>query len=250
MGPLEPTSSIPLYIQLVDLLREKIQSKQLAPGEKLPSERELCDIYDVSRITVRNAISRAENEGLVERIQGMGTFVAAPKYKQSLSEVKSFAATMIESGMVASTEVIKAESTSADFGLARILNQPVGSPVRFLHLRGMGDKTPRVAYESYLTADLGTYVTQQALTLARSGEAFSTLDIYRDSQEYAVTRMEQTFEATIASEAIAELLQVEQGWPIFRVESVMYNGEEPLEYRISHYRGDQYKFALERSIAS
>src|SRR5699024_586858 len=97
MSRIDPTSSTPLYTQLVEVLRDKIQSKELVPGGKLPSERELCEIYDVSRITVRNAISRAENEGLVERIQGMGTFVATTKYKQSLSEVKSFAATMIES---------------------------------------------------------------------------------------------------------------------------------------------------------
>lgn len=249
MSRIDPTSSIPLYTQLVEALRDKIQSKVLVPGGKLPSERELCEIYDVSRITVRNAISRAENEGLVERIQGIGTFVATKKYKQSLSEVKSFAATMIESGLVASTEVITAESISPDFGLARILNLGVGSPVRYLHLRGMGDKTPRAAYESHFPEELGLYVTEQAQELATLGKAFTTLDIYRASEQHSVTRMEQTFEAITADAEVAQLLDVDEGWPIFRVESVIYEDQVPLEYRIANYRGDQYKFALERSIS-
>ncbi|OAV62087.1 GntR family transcriptional regulator [Enteractinococcus helveticum] len=248
MDQVDPSSSVPLYLQLVAILRDKIQSADLRPGAKLPSERELCDMYDISRITVRNAISRAENEGLVERIQGMGTFVSAPKYKQSLSEVKSFAATMIESGMVASTEVVTADSVFPDFGLARILNQAVDSPVRYLHLRGMGNETPRVSYESYFPEKRGITITNRAQELAKSGEAFTTLDLYRDSDEHSVTRMEQTFEATTANAEIAQRLAVDEGWPIFRIESVMYEGQDPIEYRIAHYRGDQYKFALERSL--
>src|SRR5699024_5517878 len=192
--------------------------------------------------------SRAENEGLVERVQGMGTFVSAPKYKQSLSEVKSFAATMVESGLVATTEVIAAESVFPDFGLARILHQQVGSPIRYLHLRGMGDQTPRVVYESYFPEDPGVHITKRAQKLAAAGEAFTTLDIYQSSDEHFITRLEQTFEATTANAELARLLDVDEGWPIFRVESVMYQNQDPIEYRIAHYRGDQYKFALERTV--
>lgn len=248
MGRVDPSNSVPLYVQIVEILREKIRTKELTPGAKLPSERELCAMYNISRITVRNAISQAQNEGLVERIQGIGTFVAIPKYKQSLSEVKSFAATMVESGLVATTEVLRAESIFPDFGLARVLNLAVGSPVRHLRLRGMGNDTPRVVYDSYFPEELGLVITEEAQKLASSGKAFSTLDTYYASDKFTVTRMEQTFEATTADAESADLLQVAEGWPIFHVESVIYEGQEPLEYRIARYRGDQYKFSLERSI--
>lgn len=248
MGRIDPDSSVPLYMQLVEILREKVATQELGSGAKLPSERELCEIYDVSRITVRNAITHAESEGLVERVHGMGTFLAPPKYKQSLSEVKSFAATMIESGMVASTEVLSEEGIFSDIGVARILGLSLGSPVRYLQLRGMGDETPRVVYESYFSDQLGLEITEQAKTLASQGKAFSTLDIYHETDRGPVTRMEQTFEATTADEKLAELLQIDEGWPVFHVESILYRGQEPLEYRIARYRGDQYRFSLERSI--
>lgn len=248
MGRVDPTNGVPLYAQLVGILRDKLETNELTPGSKLPSERELCEIYDISRITVRHAISQAEAEGLVERVHGMGTFVASPKYEQSLSEVKSFAATMIESGLVASTEVLQATSIFSDFGLARVLNLSLGSPVRLLSLRGMGNEKPRVIYDSYFAEDLGLQITERAQNLSETNIAFSTLDIHRNRSPERVTRMEQTFEATTADTETAKLLQIDEGWPIFHVESIIYGGEEPLEYRVARYRGDQYKFALERSI--
>jgi GntR family transcriptional regulator len=63
-----------------------------------------------------------------------------------------------------------------------------------------------------------------------------------------VTRLEQTFEAVAADAEIAKLLQVDEGWPIFQVETVMFRDRTPIEYRLARYRGDHYKFALERSL--
>lgn len=248
MGPIDPLSSIPLYVQLVELLRSKIASDELSPGTKLPSERELCAIHDVSRITVRHAISQAESQGLVERIRGMGTFVTTPKYMQSLSEVKSFAATMLESGLAASTEILEAETIVSDFSLARVLNVSVGAPLQVLRLSGMGNETPRVLYDSYFPFELGALAAREAQRLVESGQAFSTLDLYRHIESHTPTRMEQTFEATAANKETADLLRLPEGEPVLRVESVIHGDQEPLEYRIARYRGDQYKFALERSI--
>lgn len=248
MQRMNPDHSTPLYVQLVQKLREKILAGDLEPGEKLPSERALCEIYDVSRITVRHAISEAEKEGLVKRLQGMGTFVRAPKYQQSLSEVKSFAATMLESGLTASTEVLTAQQVFSDFGLAGVLQLPVGSTIQFLRLRGTGNDMPRVVYDSYIAEPLGSQVTSEARQRSADDKAFSTLDIYRESETGPVTRLEQTFEAVAADTEIAQLLQVDEGWPIFQVETVMFRDRSPIEYRLARYRGDHYKFALERSL--
>jgi DNA-binding GntR family transcriptional regulator len=68
---------IPLYYQLENLLREKIVSGELEPGDKLPTELELIEQYGVSRITVRQALQALADEGLIERKQGRGTVVTA-----------------------------------------------------------------------------------------------------------------------------------------------------------------------------
>ena len=235
-------------MQLLRTFRKQIASNELNPGDKLPSERELCEIFDVSRITVRRAISEAESEGLIERVPGLGAFVATPTYQQSLREVKSFAATMVESGLVASTEVLFTKNMFSDFSLAKVLNLSPGSPVRFLRLRGVGNAIPRVVYDSYFAEEFGAKMAGKAHDLAADEKAFTTLDLYRGDGRSDTIRLEQTFEAILADTELSEMLQVKQGWPIFQVESVIYSVDQPLEYRVARYRGDQYKFALERSI--
>jgi len=89
---------VPLYIQLKDLIQEKIESGVYAEGTAIPSERELCNMYEVSRITVRQAIERAVSEGLLVRRPGKGTYVSARKIHQPLERITSFGTTMTGTG--------------------------------------------------------------------------------------------------------------------------------------------------------
>ena len=76
MEQLDTNNAVPLYEQLRVALRERLDSGVLDPGERLPSEAELCRKYGVSRITVRRAVDELVEEGILERRQGKGTFVA------------------------------------------------------------------------------------------------------------------------------------------------------------------------------
>ena len=82
MNKLSMDSDIPLYSQLVSIIKRNISAGTLDPGALLPSEAELCRTFDVSRSTVRQAIGELESEGLVVRKQGRGTFVAEPKMRR------------------------------------------------------------------------------------------------------------------------------------------------------------------------
>ncbi len=73
---LNKASGVPLHIQLANLLRERAYRKELRPNERLPSERELCQRYDISRITVRQALSTLSQEGPIYSIVGKGTYLA------------------------------------------------------------------------------------------------------------------------------------------------------------------------------
>jgi GntR family transcriptional regulator len=75
---------LPLYIQLKNIIEEKIKEEDLNPGDIIPSEKELQQEFGVSRITVRQAIKELENEGLVKKKQGKGTFVSFPKLSHEL----------------------------------------------------------------------------------------------------------------------------------------------------------------------
>ncbi|MBA0051685.1 GntR family transcriptional regulator [Streptomyces sp. AJS327] len=239
---------LPLYAQLVEDLRQGIESGQWPVGSRLPSERELCTRFDVSRITVRHAIDIAQQEGLLERVHGVGTFVAQPPVEQTLNHVNSFEQTLAQRGLVAATSIHSASATVGDLALASVLRLEAMEPVTNLQLVGRGNDEPVVFYDSYFPQDVGEQVVSAAKRAQRKGSPFSTLDLYRDSVRAAPDRLEQTFEAMVADRALADLLAVSEGWPVLRVISVMSQAGRPIEYRMASYRGDRYRFAVERDL--
>ena len=76
---LSAEDGLPLYLQLSSLIRRCISSGLLKPGDQLPSESELCRHFEISRSTVRQALKELEEQGLILRRQGLGSFVAEPK---------------------------------------------------------------------------------------------------------------------------------------------------------------------------
>src|SRR5665647_600473 len=92
------SSRVALHYQLSDIIQDKIESEYFLENDKLPSERELCNMYGVSRSTVRQAIQELENEGYIYRCQGKGTFVAPKKYNQYLNKIYSFTEDMRQVG--------------------------------------------------------------------------------------------------------------------------------------------------------
>ena len=87
---LQADNSVPLYFQLVSIIKRYVSAGILSPGDLLPSETELCANLGISRSTVRQAIGSLEDEGLVVRKQGRGTFVAEPKMRRRSENVYSF----------------------------------------------------------------------------------------------------------------------------------------------------------------
>ncbi|GAB3062361.1 hypothetical protein GCM10027286_27550 [Virgibacillus ainsalahensis] len=88
-------SPIPIYYQLEEQIKNFIQSENLAPGDILPSEREMSEKYKINRMTVRQAINNLVAQGLVYRQKGRGTFIAEEKFEQDLSGLSSFSEDML-----------------------------------------------------------------------------------------------------------------------------------------------------------
>lgn len=247
---LDRNSSAPLYEQLKNDIQKKIISGDLKPEDQIPSERELVEKYNVSRITVRQAINLAEREGLVRRVHGVGTFVAQPKIQQELSSLNNFQSTLMQQGLIASTKLHNSQTVASDFHLSRLLNIPVMERVINLELIGCGDNSPIVYYNSYFSFSVGEKMKKAAEDALDLGQPFSTLDLYKMDQtlEYSPTHVEQTFEAQAADSLLADILEVKEGFPLFRVSSIVYQDQTPLEYKETYYRGDKYKFFITRPM--
>lgn len=111
MGVIDHSSYIPLYVQVIQSLTERIENGTFKEGEQIPSENALAAEFGVSRITVTNAIQRMVQEGTLYRIQGKGTFVSAKKkVEHRLSTLISFTDDMLSRGLKPSNRIL-------DFGL-------------------------------------------------------------------------------------------------------------------------------------
>lgn len=117
MGKLNKDSSVALYQQLVNQIKDQIQSGELKPGNRLMTELELSKEYDISRITVRKAIDILVEEDILVKKQGVGTFVAEKKLNRDMSFFMGFTRSCLLDGKVPSTRLLSAElieATSSD----------------------------------------------------------------------------------------------------------------------------------------
>jgi GntR family transcriptional regulator len=112
-------SPVPLYYQLKQVILERIKSGEWLPNMPISSERELSEIFEVSRMTVRQAINELENEGILYRERGRGTFVSPPRIEQS--DVMSFTEAAVNRGLKASTVVKKFDIKVPDVNILNSL---------------------------------------------------------------------------------------------------------------------------------
>ena len=129
MKGLQADSSSPLYHQLMQRIRGDIERGTYPTGSRIPPEHELEQLYQVSRVTVRRALSELTAEGLLERKQGKGTFVSMPKGSMQLKSLHSFHDSCRMNNVSPSTDVIHVTETTADKDDAQELNLPSGSRV-------------------------------------------------------------------------------------------------------------------------
>lgn len=230
---------IPLYYQLKEILLDEIQHAE--KGSPFPTELELCEHFDISRPTVRQAINELVVEGYLQRIKGKGTFITQPKIKQDfLIVLKSFTEEMQEKGLVPTTKVLGLENSTCDEKISEALNIPVGSEVvKLTRLRSVNG-TPVVLVVTFLPpAKLPNVVSRD----------FENESLYRMIEEdygYAIDRATRTLEARLAGEDEAELFGIKEGDPIQFIETIAYLTDgTPIEYSLAEYRGDKSEFTFE-----
>lgn len=241
-------SSVPMYMQIAQDLQEAIRAGTIKAGMRLPSERELGETYEVSRITIRQAIALLEKNGLIYTAQGKGTYVRPMAISQSLMQVTSFSKTLQEKGLHASTTVLSYQRNIRDAEPFRMQRIESYAQLCSLRILGFGGDIPVVYYYSLLREDIGNRMCPLALKMSEDGEAFSTFDLY-DTIGQPIYRIEQEIFAEAASAPIGSLLQINRGDPILRLESVIYDeAQQVMEYKIGHYRADIYSFRLLRSL--
>ena len=143
-----------LYKTIRDDLLRAIENGSLQPDQALPSERELCQRYGTSRMTVRHAVTELESLGSVYRMQGKGTFVSGRKLIQPLMQVSGFTEDMAKRGKKASSQILFAGEKKADAAIARGLRIAPGEPYILIRRLRLADGVPMAIEHTALNASL------------------------------------------------------------------------------------------------
>ena len=164
LSELSLTSDIPLYTQIVNIVKRNLSAGTLNAGDLLPSESELCRAYNVSRSTVRQAIGILESEGLVVRKQGRGTFVAAPKVRRRTENVYSFTSEISSMGMTPSSTLIEFDVITPTPDIVKMLElkSPEERVYRFTRIRNVNDE-PLILETSFYPCALYPNLTREQL---------------------------------------------------------------------------------------
>src|SRR5215217_8057389 len=227
------------YVQIEEELAERIRAGILRPGDRIPPERELADQMQVSRMTVRQALGRLADRGLLVREQGRGTFVSETKLIQSLSRLSGFYDQMISQGIQPTSRLLTGEQVLASAAVAQLLDLRIGEPLyKVVRLR-LGGGIPLALETSFFPVRLVPGLLEQDL---------ERNSIYRLMEHYDArpVRATQSLEPVPARDLEAEALEVPPGSPLMLVERIAWDAQDrPVEYAKDIYRGDRSRFVAE-----
>ncbi len=234
---------IPLYTQIREILRQRILDGTYQAHEQMPSEGEMIKMFEVSRITVRQALGDLQKEGLIFKIHGKGTFVSKPKVFQNLARLQGFGEAMSNMGYETFSQLLSCKTVPAGKNVARQLKLDEHDLVTEIRRLRYLNRAPISIDVSYLPTNVGDRLVQEDLT---TRDIFAILENdYGQPLEHA----ELQIQAILADETTARVLAVEEGSPILHIERLTFvEGGQALDYEHLYYRGDafQYRLRIER----
>lgn len=229
----------PLYYQIKELLKEKIENEIYATGDTLPPEIELEAQFSVSRITVRQAINELVNEGYLSRTRGKGTVVIFNKIEENLNRIMSFTEEMKIRGLSTSTKYAKINIVKLHKSAAEYLNANEGDEAYKVERLRYVNNSPMVYFVTYLKRELN-------LPLDESLYMGSLYELLKKNNNITVSKAKETFEAILADEYISEQLGTNMHAPILKRVRIAYdNSGNVQEYTICYYRADKYKYSIQ-----
>lgn len=237
---LDKTIPIPLYYQLKEQLTNFISHSK--DGDPIPTDAELCEMYSISRATVRQAINELVNEGAVIRMKGKGSFVVKPKIDQDfLLVLETFNDEMQSKGLVPITQVLDARIRRASPNVAETLRLKDDEQVVFLsRLRSVNGEDPIVLVNTSLPARLFGSILEKDL------KQESMYKIIERDFGMSIHYTRRVLEARLAGEYEAEKLKISKGAPVQFIQTVAYLTDgTAIEYSNAFYRGDRNKFSIE-----
>ncbi|NOW87096.1 GntR family transcriptional regulator [Clostridium beijerinckii] len=235
---------IPLYQQLADIIRNSITSGELKYGDKIPTEVELSEKYNVSRITVRAAINELVESGFIIKKQGKGTFVSKPKVQRKIEYLSSFTVACEASGLKVTNEIIKREVIEPKIEDKKALELDDDDKLIYIQRVRFAGGDPLMLENNYFSFKRFNFLLTEDL----SGSLYELLrDKYdiNPSDSPNSGNDHTTIEIAKAMDEEAALLMVQKGEPLFYIKTVIYDDKNrPVHIGKQYVIGERYKFVI------
>ncbi|MFP7297279.1 GntR family transcriptional regulator [Neobacillus niacini] len=229
-------SPVPIYHQLEEYIKQQIENGVLAEESVIPSEREYAERFQISRMTVRQAINNLVSEGYLKRQKGRGTFVNMKKVEQELQGMTSFTEDMLSRGMNPSSSLLSFQIIPADKKTASSLNIGENDSVYKITRIRLADGAPMALETAFIPVEIVPGLTEEN----------SNLSLYQYIEEnlaLTISEATQEIEASIADHVDAQALEIKLGDPILLIERISYLQDGiPFELVKSTFRADRYRF--------
>lgn len=234
--------NVPLYLQLEQIIKSRVLKGEFLPGDKIPTEKQLCETYQVSTITVRQAILNLVKDGLLFRKQGKGTFISDVDTKnlktiQFAGNIDGF----IKNGLkLSKIEVLSIEKKVPPYKISRALDIPYGEDVFEIIRRRDADDVPIAYLKSYLPVEIGGKIKKKDLKI------YSMLQVLRDKLKISLGTGTHNIEAVAADYDVSDVLSLEMFSPVLYAELHMFTKEKkPVEFTQAFFRPDRFIYSIE-----
>jgi GntR family transcriptional regulator len=240
-GPIrriDTSSALPYYAQLYAILKARITGGEWPAGHRLPSEPELCELYDVSRITVRQALALLVRDGNITRGRGKGTFVRDTRLTAAPRTVSSFSSELHDLGMKPGSRILDVRRSAATADLAEKMGLEPGAALVAVRRLRLADDRPIGIQTATLPA--ARFPGLEGLL----GDDVSLYTILREYFGVVGTGATEVFKGSTVGRASAGLLECTPSTPAFDVTRISFDNEGVYEHTASLLRGDRYEIRI------
>lgn len=236
---IDRTSPMPLYYQLKQILLIQIDSGEFKPGDILPTESQIQEYYDVSRTTVRQALSELESEGKVSRYRGRGTFVTKPKISHNPEQYPDLADNMMRQGSIPGWKVLSAQWITPTEKIVNRLHISNTERVFCLKRVRLENDEPIGLHTAYVSPRFAQLIDENAFN---EGGSLRYLRMGEILQKSTANR---TLEAVPSNQEEAKLLNVPTGAAMLLIRRTVLSAEnQPVEFFRGVYRGDRFQYHI------
>ncbi|MGN0457898.1 MAG: GntR family transcriptional regulator [Eubacterium sp.] len=231
-------NTVPLWLEISRKIEDDIENGKFAIGDILPNEYQLCEIYSVSRITIRGALARLSDLGKIKRIKGKGTIVTRERINEPLLKISGFTDEMREKGIVPSTSYANIERKKVSGYIAELFGQSKSTYFTVLERVRCINGVPVGYFTTYLPEGVGLPYD--------SSQYYSSLyDKLENEFGIKIDYVQQTVTAEIADKKTREMLNLSQGEAVMVMKRKAFLDNKLIEYSVCKYDSKRYEYDME-----